>query len=138
MKWEIFSDAGKSKIHQAVKIAIVFNKNGTTFVENFAHIFSSFLLLLLFLMTQNFETFLAFVVRIVIAKERKGGNLNKTTALRLSKLSLWKRNICFIANRGLCLQEQILYYYFITKHLTNYIKVLNYFRRLGDTSWKVP
>lgn len=51
-------------------------------------------------MTQNFETFLAFVVRIVIAKERKGGNLNKTTALRLSKLSLWKRNICFIANRG--------------------------------------
>lgn len=100
MKWEIFSDAGKSKIHQAVKIAIVFNKNGTTFVENFAHIFSSFLLLLLFLMTQNFETFLAFVVRIVIAKERKGGNLNKTTALRLSKLSLWKRNICFIANRG--------------------------------------
>ena len=137
MKWEIFSDAGKSKIHQAVKIAIVFNKNGTTFVENFAHIFSSFLLLLLFLMTQNFETFLAFVVRIVIAKERKGGNLNKTTALRLSKLSLWKRNICFIANRGL-FARKILYCYFITKHLTNYIKVLNYFRRLGDASWKVP
>ena len=111
MKWEIFSDAGKSKIHQAVKIAIAFNKNGTTFVENFAHIFSSFLLLLLFLMTQNFETFLAFVVRIVIAKERKGGNLNKTTALRLSKLSLWKRNICFIANRGVFAKNTVILFH---------------------------